>query len=698
MFRCHYGFPVAMVPSVGPEPLRLRAVPSAEPEEPIMLDYAHARDRMVDVQVARRGVRDPRVLAAMRAVPRERFVDEGFEEFAYEDGPLPIGEKQTISQPYIVALMLEAAEIEPGDKVLDVGAGSGYAAAVASRIAGEVLAIERHEPLTRAARARLQALGYDNAEVKTGDGTRGWPEEAPFDAILVAAGGPSVPDALKRQLAIGGRLLMPVGTEERRQTLLKITRTSEDGYEQESLGGVMFVPLIGEQGWTEDGSRAASNHLPGRAPAQSLPEMIAEAAEPLPSLDDPAFGALAERFAGRRVVLLGEASHGTSEFYRARAAITRHLIERHGFTIVAVEADWPDAAAVDRYVRHLKPLVGAPAPFQRFPTWMWRNTDVADFAHWLHARNGDAEPRRRAGFYGLDIYNMHGSIAAVLEYLDRVDPEAARAARERYGCLTPWQREPSTYGRAVLTSRYRSCEEAVVAQCRALLEKALDYAAEDPDSYLDAAQNARLVASAERYYRIMYYGGAESWNLRDSHMFETLENLLEAKGPDSKAVVWAHNSHIGDARHTDMGIVRDELNIGQLCRERFGGEAALIGFGTHAGTVAAASDWDGEMEVKRVRPSHRDSVERLCHDSGLPCFLLDLSRHEALRRRLLEPRLERFIGVIYRPDTELLSHYADVSLPNQFDAYVWFDETNAVTPLTAGQGREGVPETYPFGL
>jgi erythromycin esterase-like protein len=329
---------------------------------------------------------------------------------------------------------------------------------------------------------------------------------------------------------------------------------------------------------------------------------------------------------------------------------------------------------------------------------MWRNTDVADFAHWLHSHNRPLDPSRRAGFYGLDLYNMHGSIAAVLHYLDKVDPEAARAARERYGCLTPWQKEPSTYGRAVLTSRYRSCEEAVVAQCRALLESQLDYAAADPDSFLDAAQNARLVASAERYYRIMYYGGAGSWNLRDTHMFETLENLLEAKGPDAKAVVWAHNSHIGDARHTEMGIVRQELNIGQLCRERFGGDAALIGFGTHAGTVAAASDWDDPMEVKRVRPSHRDSVERLCHDSGVPRFLLDPARDEALRRRLLEPRLERFIGVIYRPETELLSHYADASLARQFDAYVWVDETTAVTPLGPEHARPGVPDTYPFGV
>jgi erythromycin esterase-like protein len=396
--------------------------------------------------------------------------------------------------------------------------------------------------------------------------------------------------------------------------------------------------------------------------------------------------------------LLGEASHGTTEFYRARAAITRRLIERHGFTIVAVEADWPDAAAVDRYVRHRPVRLGAEPPFQRFPTWMWRNTDVAAFVEWLRGHNETvADPERRTGFYGLDIYNMRGSIAAVLSYLEEVDPAAARVARERYGCLTPWQNEYATYGRAVLTESYRKCEAEVIAQCRDLLRRELDYVADDEAGFLDAAQNARLIASAERYYRLMYYGGAESWNLRDTHMFETLEHLLKASGPETKAVVWAHNSHIGDARHTDMGQVRGELNIGQLCREHFGDGAALIGFGTHSGTVAAASDWDGEMEVKRVRPSHRDSYERLCHDSGVGRFLLHLGDDGAMRRGLLESRLERFIGVIYRPETELRSHYAEACLPEQLDAWAWFDGTNAVTALGEHRGA-GVPDTYPSGV
>lgn len=663
-----------------------------------MLDLSRERRRMVDVHLSRRGIRDREILAAMREVPREAFVDPGYEEFAYEDGPLPIAEGQTISQPYIVAFMLEMAEIRPGDQVLEVGTGSGYAAAVMSRVVDHVYTIERHAALAETARRRFQNLGYGNIEVRTGDGTRGWPEAAPFDAIVVAASGPGAPLALQQQLDVGGRLIIPVGDDPDEQRLLKVTRTGASTYSEEDFGGVRFVPLIGEQGWREESRPRIARTTPLARP-HSLPEMIAAAAEPLLDFDDPGFAEAFDRFADRRVVLLGEASHGTSEFYRARAAITERLIERHGFTIVAVEADWPDAAAIDRYVRGRGASPGAARPFLRFPTWMWRNTDVAAFVEWLRAHNDKVKAfQPQAGFYGLDIYNMRGSIAAVLEYLDRVDPEAARVARERYGCLTPWQTEPSTYGRAALTKGYRECEEAVLEQCREMLARQLDHASRDGEELFDAAQNARLIAFAERYYRTMYYGGPQSWNLRDTHMFETLERILDARGPNAKAVVWAHNSHIGDARYTEMGISREEVNIGQLCRQRFGDAAALIGFGTHAGTVAAATDWDGEMEIKSVRPSREDSYERLCHDAGIERFLLDLGRDPNLRDRLTERRLERFIGVIYRPETELHSHYADASLARQFDAFVWFDETSAVTPLGPEHAAEGVPETYPFGV
>jgi len=667
-----------------------------------MTDFAQQRQRMVERQLAGRGITDDRVLEAMGTIPREAFVAGSMHEFAYEDSPLPIEAGQTISQPYIVARMLQAAELHEGDSVLEIGAGSGYAAAVMGALAACVHAIERHGELAELAQQRFDTLGYRNIHLRVGDGSGGWPEAAPFDAIIAAAGGPGVPDTLRRQLAVGGRLVMPVGQTRYRQRLVKVTRVAEDRFEQEELDEVRFVPLVGSYGWSEQDASPPPRMEPvaARAPVGGggLPDLIRAAAEPLPEPDDPAFGRLFDRYGGARVVLLGEASHGTSEFYRARAAITRRLIEAHGFTIVAVEGDWPDAAVLDRYVRgrparHEEPI------FQRFPTWMWRNRDVARFIDWLRGYNRDKPTAKQAGFYGLDLYSLDSSIRAVIDYLDKVDPETAKVARHRYGCLMPWSKEPAQYGRMALNAGYPLCEKAVVQMLRELLARRMDYAAADGEHFLDAAQNARLVSNAEAYYRAMYYGSTESWNLRDSHMFETLENLLAAAGPRSKAVVWAHNSHIGDARHTEMGQVREELNLGQLCRQRFGADAVLLGFGTHTGTVAAADDWDEPMKVMDVLPSREDSYERLFHDAGQPRCLLDLREgaNRELCGRLASGRLERFIGVIYRPDTERWSHYVECSMPRQFDGYTWFDETHAVEPL-GEEPRTGVADTWPFGL
>jgi erythromycin esterase-like protein len=321
---------------------------------------------------------------------------------------------------------------------------------------------------------------------------------------------------------------------------------------------------------------------------------------------------------------------------------------------------------------------------------------VEAFIRWLHDHNEGREPENMAGFYGLDLYNLSGSMRAVIDYLQEVDPEAAALARERYACLMPWSRDPARYGRLAMTEGYARCQAPVIAMLRELHAKRPSYTAEDGEEWLDAAANARLVKNAEAYYRAMYEGAAESWNLRDTHMFETLCQLLEARGPASKAVVWAHNSHIGNAAFTEMGRDRDELNIGQLVKEKFGSASRLIGFGTHRGSVAAATDWDGSMEVKAVRPSLEGSYERLCHDSGLARFLVDLGDPDAADI-LAGRRLERFIGVIYRPETERWSHYAEASLASQFDAWVWFDESRAVTALP-GAALPGEDEMWPFGL
>lgn len=661
---------------------------------------------MVERQLVARGIRSARVLKAMNTVPREEFLPSELEEFAYEDSPLPISEQQTISQPYIVALMVEALQLEGNECVLDVGTGSGYAAAVLAEIARKVVSVERHQALADSAREVLQRLDYQNVSVIHGDGTQGLPAGAPFDAIVVAAATAQIPDALKNQLAVNGRLVIPVGDIRRHQALLRITRVSETEFKEEHLTDVRFVPLVGQtagQASTAgDNSQASAGHQGPRGPSTAridASSLIAEAAEPFDDIDQANLDKMLERIGDARVVLIGEASHGTSEFYRFRARITQELIKRKGFNFVAAEADWPDAARVNHYVRNLKSRPGEWTAFSRFPSWMWRNREVQTFVDWLHQHNQQvAQVEKCIGFYGLDLYSLYTSIDAVLEYLDQVDPEAAQVARERYGCLTPYQADPATYARAALSERFEQCEEGVVDMLTDLLKKRLDYSTSDGDRFMDAVQNARLVSNAERYYRNMYSGYSASWNMRDEHMFETLEALLAHHGENSKAVVWEHNSHIGDASATDM-VARGQLNVGQLCREQFGDKAFLIGFGTHKGTVAAASDWDEPMEIKEVRPSLPGSWEKACHDTRIPAFTLGLRQpgNEALKQQLSKSQLERAIGVIYRPETERASHYFHAQLARQFDEYVWFDESHAVTPLSA-EMLEGMPETYPFGV
>lgn len=432
----------------------------------------------------------------------------------------------------------------------------------------------------------------------------------------------------------------------------------------------------------------------------TLAQHVAGAAEPLPDPDDPGFAAAFDRFGDARIVCLGEASHGTAEFQRARAAITRRLIERHGFDTVAIEADWPDAAVIDRAVRARPEPAHASAPFTRFPTWMWRNAEFETFVDWLGGHNRHRRADKQVRVHGLDLYNMSASIAAVIAYLDTRDPSAAGDARRLYGCLKPWKEQPEIYGRVSRSEGHGRCEAGVVQMLRDLFARESAYAADDPEAFLDAVQNARLIANAEAYYRAMYNGSAASWNLRDEHMADTLDLLLRHRGLGAKAVIWAHNSHVGDARATAMGGERDEINLGQLLRQRHDEAVRLIGFGTHHGTVAAANDWDDPMQIMRINPSRPDSYERVMHDTGLPRFLLDLraETNDAARAALMAPRLERYIGVIYRPDTERWSHYAEAVLPREYDGFVWFDRTQAVTANAGGAGHAGADETWPSGL
>ncbi len=660
------------------------------------------RKQMVSDQIYARGVRDAHVLEAMGKVCREMFIPDSVRNLAYTDMPLPIAEGQTISQPYIVAYMIEALALKGGEKVLEIGAGSGYAAAVLAEIAGEVYTIERIGQLAEKAASHLIDAGYNNVHVLHADGTRGWIEEAPFDAILVSAGAPIVPETLKSQLATDGRMVVPVGADPRAQELIRITRREKGQFDREDLADVRFVPLIGEEGWEaeEPLPETTRPRLIQARPTTSdtLPGLISHHCEAFETLEDADINPLLERIGNARVVLIGEASHGTSEFYRMRARITQRLIETKGFNIIAAEADWPDAARIDHYVRQRDVAPSEWEAFGRFPTWMWRNEDVREFIDWLHEHNKSRAYDFRCGFYGLDLYSLYNSVGAIITYLEDVDPELAMIARRRYGCLSPWEADPSAYGHAALTGAYHNCEPQVTRMLADLHTKRQEYALHDGERFLDAAQNAQLVTNAERYYRVMYYGSRASWNLRDSHMFDTLRNVMEFHGPQSRAVVWAHNSHIGDASATEMSA-RGEHNIGELCRKAFGVQSYHIGFGTDHGTVAAASAWDGPMEVKTVQPSHPQSYERQFHLTNTPGLLLPLrAGHELdIVAELAKPRLERAIGVIYRPETELASHYFEAELPRQFNEYIWIDQTKAITPLPAGQ-IQGVPDTYPFGV
>ena len=448
---------------------------------------------------------------------------------------------------------------------------------------------------------------------------------------------------------------------------------------------------------------------------------LARAAVPLRG-DSHDHDTLIELVGNRHFVLLGEGSHGTHEFYAARSEITRRLIVEHGFDAVAVEGDWPDSDRVHRYVarragadRSARDALGG---FHRFPRWMWRNADALRLVEFLRAHNtehGRADGTA-AGFYGLDLYSLHASMDEVLRYLEEVDPDAAQRARARYSCFQHFGEDPQEYGYLAHTGE--GCEDAVVEQLVELRRRAPDLveastradnhpdAPSAADDFFSAEMNAQLVLDSERYYRAMFRGRNASWNLRDTHMADTLDALaahLRSRGRPGKLVVWAHNSHLGDARATELGA-GGELNLGQLVRERHGDDALLVGFTTHDGTVTAAHDWGDEPETMRVHPSLERSVERALHDTGIPQCVVPLigsTAADAARAALDTPLLERAIGVIYRPRTERQSHYFLARVGQQFDCLYHFDRTRAVTPLdtTVEEPLGGEPpETYPSAL
>ena len=457
------------------------------------------------------------------------------------------------------------------------------------------------------------------------------------------------------------------------------------------------------------GARRKEAKAVADATTNSLTDAVRQAAHPLTGAGED-YDPLMELIGDARFVLIGEASHGTHEFYQQRAEITKRLIQEKGFTAVAIEADWPDAYRVNRYVRGIDDDAtssDALSGLRGFPAWMWRNTVVLNFVNWLRQYN-DALPQTatKVGFYGVDLYSLYSSIEAVLTYLDKIDPEAAKRARSRYSCLEHFGEDTQAYGYAATFGLTKSCEDEAINQLLELQHRSSEYAAADgqmaEEEFFYAEQNARLVKDAEEYYRSMFRKRVSSWNLRDRHMAETLDQLvthLDKQGGRTKVVVWAHNSHLGDARATDLGAA-GELNVGQLVREQYGGDAVLVGFSTYTGTVTAASNWGGPAERKRVRPALSDSYEAVFHQTGLPRFLLNLRDGGSAVEGLRQQRLERAIGVIYLPQTERLSHYFPARLSDQFDAVIHFDETQAVEPLEriADWETQEVPETFPSAL
>jgi len=421
---------------------------------------------------------------------------------------------------------------------------------------------------------------------------------------------------------------------------------------------------------------------------------------------------------GKHVVLIGEASHGTHEFYRIRAEITKRLIVEHGFNAVAVEADWPDAYRVNRYVHgetNDLDSVEALGGFRRFPQWMWRNSDVLDFIGWLrnrndsvidHKRKGRTGAEYQCGFYGLDLYSINTSMEAVIAYLNKADPSCAARVKESYSCFDQFGGNTQHYGYLASTGMSDDCRQAVIAALVELHERREKLLSLDgsvaANEFFNADQNARLIHDAELYYRTMFNSDVSSWNIRDRHMMQTLLHLikhLRNTHLHAKVVVWAHNSHLGNASATSMGA-GGEFNIGQLVKEHFGVKSLSIGFTTHRGTVTASSNWDRPAERKRVMDSLEGSYERLFHETGVPRFWLDCHASPEVTTLLRKPRLERAIGVIYRPETELQSHYFHSCLPDQFDGILHYDETRAVEPLerTVQWEKGEVDETYPSGL
>ncbi|GAA4946353.1 protein-L-isoaspartate(D-aspartate) O-methyltransferase [Algibacter agarivorans] len=637
----------------------------------------------IEEQLKDKGISNTLLLKAFQDVPEAFFLSETLHPYFYEDVRIEKSIEKTEPRVIVVARMLEQLEIKKEENILIIGVDSVYILAVLSKIYKDVYAVETTKTYSNWALEVLKNIDITNVHIKTGKLENGWKEKAPFNAILSASEFKEIPDTIKSQLKIGARLLAPVGPDWSHVMLETMKRISETEYVTKALRDNYFIPkpkllpVISTETY----------------PEREIIDEIGISSIPFKTIKKFPIDGLLERIGDAKVVLLGEASHGTSEFYTTRQEITKALIEKKGFNLVCAEADWSDAEQINNYVRHQ--YKGQDwMPFARFPEWMWKNKEVLDFVEWLKKYNSKHD--NSIGFYGLDLYGLENSIDLVINYLQDIDPDLAVLAKLRYSCIMPYMSNPSVYGKLVKTEKLKSCEKEVLKMLFDLLKnkKRLNHS----QAYFYAYQNATVVVDAERYYKSMYYGSAESWNLRDFHMFYTLKSLLSYYGNNSKAVVWAHNSHIGNALATQM-YARGEINIGHLCKEHFGSQSYQIGFGTHTGTVAAAKNWGEKMNVMTVNDSVSDSYENLCHRTNVPNFTLPLGAdysEKKLREFLSTPRLERAIGVVYKPETERMSHYFKAVLASQFDEYIWFNKTKAITPIPQKTEATKRQDMHPF--
>ena len=568
-------------------------------------------------QLEDKGISNELLLEAFQDIPEAFFLSEILHPYFYEDIRIEKSLEKTEPRVIVVARMLEQLKIKKEAKILITGVDSIYILVVLSKIYKEVYTIETNETYANWTLEVLKSIDIANVFVKTGNPEIGWEEKGPFNTILIATEFKEITKTIKEQLKLGAKLLAPVGPDWSHVILEIIIRISENEYETKAVKDSYFIPnpkilpKIGTETYSE----------------KECVDEIGINSLPFKTIKKFPMDGLLERIGDAKVVLLGEASHGTSEFYLTRQEITKALIEKKGFNFVCAEADWSDAEQINNYTRNQYKSQDW-MPFARFPQWMWKNKEVLNFVEWLKKHN--SKHNNTIGFYGLDLYGLENSIDLVIKYLADIDPELAELAKSKYACITPYMSSPAVYGRLVANNKIAGCEKEILDMLFDLLKNKnkLNHSKE----YFYAYQNATVVIDAERYYRAMYYGSAESWNLRDFHMFYTLKSLLSYFGKDSKAVVWAHNSHIGNALATEM-YARGEINIGHLCKEHFGSKSYHIGFGTHTGTVAAARNWGESMEKINVNESVENSYENLCHKTNVPNFTLPL-REENSEKKL----------------------------------------------------------------